>query len=160
MQYSKYFNNYLFRCVLGVAICYLLYIEFPQYPLSWSIVSVALATDADNDNKLALERMEANLLGGLVGLLLYFLPLPDLLLICIGVAVTIILGRLLKLDVSLRSAIAALVIIFTREEYSKSWTIALERVGCVLIGCLVAMALTLCVNLYWRGERRKVKGFE
>jgi len=156
IQINKFINNYIIRCVLGVAICYLLYMEFPQYPpLSWSIVSVAIATAEDNDKKLAIDRMKANLLGGLVGLGLFFIPLAGLLLICIGVAITILLGKFFKLDTSLRSAIAALVIVFTREEYAKSWIIALERVGCVLIGCLVALSITLCFDLYEGG--RKVK---
>ncbi len=154
MRTKKFFNTYIIRCVLGVAICYILYIHFPHYPLSWSIVSVALATAENNDNKLAYNRIKANLLGGLVGLILYFIPLPGLVLICIGVAITILLGHLLSLEDSLRSALAALVIVFIREVHSKSWKIALERVGCVLIGCLVALGITLCFNLY---KKRKYK---
>ena len=140
--------NYIVRCVAGVAICYLLYLQFPQYPLIWSIVSVALATSIDHDNTLAFNRMKANFLGGLVGLALYFIPIPGLILICAGVAVTILLGSLFKLETSLRSALAALVIVFLNEEHSKKWDVALQRVSCVLIGCFVALGITLCFNMY------------
>ena len=92
--------SYLIRCVAGVAICYLLYLKFPGYPLSWSIVSVALATSATNDTNLAFDRIKANLLGGFIGLCLYFIPAPDILLICTGVAATVLLGSFLKLETS------------------------------------------------------------
>jgi len=149
--------SYIIRCVTGVAICYLFYLQFPQYPLTWSIVSVALATSIDHDNTLAFNRMKANFLGGLVGLVLYFIPVPNLLLICIGVAVTILLGSLLKLETALRSALAALVIVFVNEEHSNNWQIALQRVGCVLVGCFIALGITLCSNLYKSTNRRKTK---
>ena len=138
----------ILRCVLGIAICYLLYCEFPHFPLSWSIVSVALATAENNSNKLAFDRIKANFLGGLVGLALYFIPVPGLILICCGAAVTILLGNLFKLDATVRSALASLVIVFIEEEHSKNWETALNRVACVLIGCFVAMGITLCFNLF------------
>jgi hypothetical protein len=35
--------SYLLKCLIGVKICYALYVDIPQYPFYWSIVSVALA---------------------------------------------------------------------------------------------------------------------
>ena len=40
-------------------------------------------------------------------------------------------------------ALAALVIVFIQQNEAHDWTIALERVGSVWLGCLVALLLTL-----------------
>ena len=122
---------------------------------------MALATAVDHDKTLAFDRMKANTLGGMVGLALYFIPIPGLILICAGVTVTILLASLFKLETSLRSALAALVIVFLNEEHSKKWDVALQRVSCVLIGCFVALGITLCFNLYTNIKvARKKKGVE
>jgi uncharacterized membrane protein YgaE (UPF0421/DUF939 family) len=149
--------GYIVRCVSGVALCYLLYRQLPQYPLIWSVISVALSTSIDHSNTLAFNYMKANFLGGLVGLALYFIPIPGILLICTGITVTILLGNLFKLETSLRAALAALVVVFLNEEHTKNWQIALQRVTCVLIGCFVALGITLCFNLYAKSKATRTK---
>jgi len=137
---------YIAKCILGVIICYFLYKQFPQYPFYWSLVSVAITISPDSSNKLAYDRIIANTLGCAVALLIYPVQAPSLLLLCLGVAITIAAGTLLKLTNVLRTAIAALVIIIITEGEHRNWQIALERVGCVITGCVVALAVTLLFN--------------
>ena len=137
---------YIAKCILGVIICYFLYQQFPQYPFYWSLVSVAITISPDSSNKLAYDRIIANTLGCAVALLIYPVQAPSLLLLCLGVAITIAAGTLLKLTNVLRTAIAALVIIIITEGEHRNWQIALERVGCVITGCVVALGVTLIFN--------------
>jgi uncharacterized membrane protein YgaE (UPF0421/DUF939 family) len=110
-------------------------------------VVLVIAPDGKDSNRLAVDRIKANVLGSSVGLLLFLIRIPNLFLICIGVMVTIAIGTLLKLHSALRSALSALVIVMIHEEgQNSSWHIALERMGCVIIGCIVGLLITLAFN--------------
>jgi len=139
---------YILKCLSGVSICYILYIRFPAYPFFWAIVSVVLAISPDNSNQQAFDRMKANLLGCGVGMGLYFLHLPSLLALCLGVFLVILLGTALKILTVLRSALAAVVIVMIRQQVDGQWFLPIERVICVVIGCLVALLLSLLFNLF------------
>lgn len=144
--YSTYFI-YLMKCLTGVIICYLLYKYIPQYPFYWSLVSVVVALSPDNSNTLAYDRMKANLLGCAVGLCLYPIHISYLLILCIGVILTIVIGIAFRITQTLRSALAALVIVTIQEQLENHWYIALERVACVVAGCLVALLVTMLFNM-------------
>ncbi|HEX9513149.1 MAG TPA: FUSC family protein [Puia sp.] len=146
---------YLLKCLTGVIICYVLYKEIPQYPFYWAIVSVVIALAPDNSNRQAYDRMKANILGCIVGLCLYPVHVPNLLLLCIGITLTIGVGISLRLTSTLRSAMAALVIVLIHEEQVKQWYLPLERVLCVVAGCLVALIVTLVFNKIPRLFRSK-----
>lgn len=147
---------YILKCITGIIICYFLYKEFPQYPFYWAIVSVAITVSPDSSNKLAYDRIIANCLGCAVALCLYPIHTSALFLLSIGVAITILIGTSLKLTNVLRSAIAALVIVIINEEEHRSYIIALERVGCVIAGCAVALALTLIFNTVMHIYRKRI----
>jgi len=145
---SEYLSHvvYIIKCLLGVIICYVLYKAIPQYPFYWSLVSVALATSVDSNNNQAYDRIKANILGCTVGICLYPIQLPELLLICIGISITIFLGIGLKISSTIRSALAGLIIVTLQVEQTKHWYIALERVVCVVAGCVIALMITLVFN--------------
>jgi uncharacterized membrane protein YgaE (UPF0421/DUF939 family) len=147
---------YMLKCLSGVSICYILYIRFPAYPFFWAIVSVVLAFSPDNSNRQAYDRMKANLLGCAVGMGLYFLYLPSLLALCLGVFLVIFIGTALKIPTALRPALAALVIVTIREKTGGQWFLPIERVICVVIGCVVALLLSLLFNLL--SPKRQVQG--
>ena len=147
---------YILKCLSGVSICYILYIGFPKYPFFWALVSVVLAISPDNSNQQAFDRMRANLLGCAVGMGLYFLHLPSLLALCLGVFLTILVGTALKILTALRPALAALVIVMIRQQADGQWFLPIERVICVVIGCLVALLLSLLFNLF--SPKRQVQG--
>ena len=137
---------YVIKCVAGITVCYFLYREFPHYPFYWSIVSVAITVSPDSSNKLAYDRITANCLGCAISLALYPIHAPALVLLCVGVGITILVGTALNLTNVLRTAIAALVIVIITEQEHRSYLIALERVACVITGCAVALAVTLIFN--------------
>ena len=155
---SEYLSHmiYIVKCLLGVIICYILYIAIPQYPFYWALISVALATSIDSTNNQAYDRIKANALGCGVGICLYPLQLPELAIICIGITITIFLGIGLKISSTIRSALAGLIIVTLQVEQTKHWYIALERVVCVVAGCVVALMITLAFN-WLKPERWFVK---
>lgn len=146
---------YLLKCLTGVIICYALYKYFPQYPFYWSLVSVVVSLSPDNSNTLAYDRMKANMIGCAAGICLYPFPLPNLVILCLGVALTIFIGISLRMTNTLKTALAAVVIITLQEEHEKHWYVALERVSCVVAGCLVALGVTLLFNLISRKKYSK-----
>ena len=64
----------------------------------------------------------------------------------------------LALGGAVRSALAALVIVFIQQSESRDWTIALERVGSVWLGCFVALALTLAFRAAENRLGRRPRG--
>jgi uncharacterized membrane protein YgaE (UPF0421/DUF939 family) len=149
---------YIVKCLIGVIICYVLYVLFPQYPFYWAIVSVVLALSEDNSNKQAYNRIKANVLGCAVGLCLYPLQWPNLLILCLGVALTIYTGIALNIKDTLRSALAAFIIVTIQVDQGKHWFIALERVMCVVVGCMVALLITLLFNLISQNKQQTITG--
>jgi uncharacterized membrane protein YgaE (UPF0421/DUF939 family) len=140
---------YIVECITGLCICYTLYKYFPEHQFYWSIVSLVLviAPDGKNSNRLAFDRMKANVLGSSIGLLLFLIHQPNLLLICIGVTLTIVIGIFLKLNAALRSSLSALVIVMIHEAQENStWHIAVERMGCVMVGCIIGLLITIGFN--------------
>jgi uncharacterized membrane protein YgaE (UPF0421/DUF939 family) len=141
---------YLIKCLIGVIICYVLYKDIPQYPFYWAIVSVVIVLSPEGSNRQAYDRMKANGLGCAVGICLYPIHLHNLLILCLGVILTICVGVALGITNTLRTALAALVIVTLQEEQAKHWYIALERVLCVVAGCVVAVLITLLFNVVVR----------
>ncbi len=145
---------YVLKCMLGAVICYLLYLMFPQYPMFWGIISVVLVVSPENDNKLPYIRIEGNLLGSAVGLLVFFLPFPTIILLCLGIGITVTVCLAFKLQMIVRQAAAATIIVLFQEKSGRNWQIALERVGCVMVGCVVGLLITL---LFVRIEKLVVR---
>jgi uncharacterized membrane protein YgaE (UPF0421/DUF939 family) len=124
-------------------------------------VVLVIAPNSKDSNRLAFGRIKANILGSSVGLLLFLIRIPNLFLICIGVMLTIAIGILLKLHSALRSALAALVIVMIHEEGQNStWHIALERMGCVMIGCIIGLLITLAFNSFPISKKQSNKDEE
>lgn len=148
---------YILKCVIGATVCYWLYEAFPQYPFFWSLVSVVLVVSPENDRKLAYLRIEGNFLGSAIGLLLFFFPLPTVIVLCLGISLTIIIGFLLKLQASVRTAVAANIIVLFQEKEAHNWNVALNRVGCVMVGCLVGFIITVLFTKLENKDSKKAK---
>ena len=149
--YKPHIVIYILECILGLCICYILYKCFPQHQFYWSMISVVLviAPDGKDSNRLAFDRIKANILGSSIGLLLFLIRIPNLFLICLGVMLTIATGILLKLQSALRPALSALIIVMIHEEGQNStWHIALERMACVMLGCIIGLLITLAFNSF------------
>ncbi|WP_332447265.1 FUSC family protein [Sphaerochaeta sp.] len=153
--FTPVFVLYIVKCLIGTSICYGFYRAFPQYHLSWSVVSLLLVLAPDWDNSLALPiaRIKANVTGALIGLACFTLPLPQLAGLCLGVVLTITVCSLFHYASSTRSALAALVIVLLQEFDTPMWFYALQRIFAVILGCLVALALTLL--FFWMSRAGK-----
>ena len=132
------------KCLVGVSIGYLLMKTFPresgQY--YWLLISVVLSITHDNNSKVALDRMRGNIIGSLVGLLAFFLHSPpNLLTICIGVAITITVCFALDLISVCRTALVGFIIVIMYEGEHSSWTGAISRMLGVILGCLLGLAI-------------------
>lgn len=139
---------YVLKCILGLVICYFFYWLFPQYRFHWSIVSVLLVLSPDDldSKKLPVSRIKANIIGSMVGLLIFLIHPPNLLMMCIGTVLTIIICSIIKLGAATRPALAALIIVLVQEGSQGSWINAFERMISVILGCLVALAITFLMQ--------------
>lgn len=138
---------FVVKCVLGVGICYCIYIRWPQYPFNWAMISVVLGLSFDNTHKHAIDRIVANVLGCFVGLVLYIIPLSYVLQLGIGVTLIILIGCRFHIADTIRSALAAFLIIMLQDKGAELWVVPVERVLCVMTGCFVALLLNICVNM-------------
>lgn len=151
-----HFLVYITKCLLGLFITYSIYITFPQHQFFWSVISVLLAFSPDDKDakKVAYDRMKANILGSCVGMLLFLIHFPNLLIMGLGVCLTIVIATLLNIQSTTRSAIAAVVIVLLYEQENASWHMALERMICVIVGCLIALILTLLFDFTIYKDKR------
>jgi uncharacterized membrane protein YgaE (UPF0421/DUF939 family) len=119
-------------------------------------VVLVIAPDGKNSNRLAFDRMKANVLGSSIGLLLFLIHQPNLFLICIGVMLAIIIGTFLKLNTAMRSTLSALVIVMIHEAQENStWHVAVERMGCVMVGCIIGLLITIGFNFFKFSNKNK-----
>lgn len=138
--------QYILKCLIGVSLCYVPYAYFPQHEFYWSIISVllVLAPDHSDSNRLAMDRMKANIIGSVVGLSAFLVldHVPTLAVLCSAVIVNILVCYMLGLESTTRSALAALVIVLIQEKEQSNWITGFERMGCVIVGCVVAIVIT------------------
>ncbi|MDN3549165.1 FUSC family protein [Mucilaginibacter aquaedulcis] len=141
------------KCIIGVAICYYFYVQWPQYPFEWAIISVGLGLSFDNTNKAATDRMVANIIGCIAGIVLFPTPIPQLLQLSTGVILIVAVGFFFNISYTVRAGITAFVIVMVQNKSDRSWFIPLERVLTTLVGCLVAFLLTFVFNLFLVKDR-------
>lgn len=154
------FILYMVKCVMGTGICYLFYALWPERHLHWSIISVLLVLAPDRQDSLTLSvmRMKANIVGGLMGLFVFVVPFPQIIALLSGVFLTILACKLLLAESSTRSAMAALIIVSLMEGDAGGWLVALDRMLSVLIGCVVALALTVMFDAVDKKSTTSAKG--
>ena len=144
---------YIVKCIVGFSICYALYLAFPQHQFYWSMLSVLLVISPEEDlsHRLAFDRMKANLLGSTVGIVVFLGHVPALVGMCLGIVIVIAAGMMLNISNATRSALASLVIVLMHEQQESSWNIAVERMLCVIAGCVIAIAVTYIAGFVFRG---------
>jgi uncharacterized membrane protein YgaE (UPF0421/DUF939 family) len=106
-------------------------------------VILVTAPDPKDSVRLALDRMAANVIGSVIGIALFFINGPGLLMMAIGVVITILICSVLKLTSAIRTALAAMLIVMLYETHTHSWKVAVERMGCVIIGCIIALVVSV-----------------
>jgi len=138
------FWEYIVKCLVGVTVGYLLMKAFPQQSglYYWVLISVVLSITHDNNSKNALDRMRGNIVGSVVGLLVFFLHNPpNLLTICIGVVAIIVVCFALDLIAVCRTALVGFIIVMMYEGDHGSWTGAIWRMVSVILGCMLGLAI-------------------
>jgi len=111
-----YFITYALECLIGTLIGYSLYRLHPVIG-AWSLLSIILVLSPDRKDalNLAINRIKANLIGSSTGLILFsFLPM-GLMTICLGVFLTLVFCRFLKLEVASRTAMISVLIVTMHE---------------------------------------------
>ncbi len=139
---------YIAKCITGVALVFLLssLLHYPDY--GWCIISVILVLSPDSKEAvpLAVTRIKANLIGGLVSVLLLLFGTAGIFTISAAMAITIVLCYVFKLMAGSRSALAAVIIIMlhTMELGTTHgfWQTTLERIISVIIGCVLGLVVT------------------
>ena len=151
------FLVYIAKCLIGLVITYVIYQKFPQHEFFWSVVSVLLAFSPDDKDarKVAFDRMKANILGSIIGMVIFLIHVPGLLLNCLGVLCTIVIATALNIQATTRSAMAAVIIVLLYEQQDASWHMALERMFCVIFGCLIALIITLFFDIAFYEKKRR-----
>lgn len=138
------FYEYVAKCLVGVSVGYLLMSAFPRESgqFYWVLLSVLLSITHDNNSKVAVDRMRGNVVGSVVGLLVFFLHKPpNLLTICIGVVMVITLCFGLNLIGVCRTALVGFIIVMMYEADHSSWTGAIFRVISVVGGCMLGLLI-------------------
>jgi len=135
---------YMGKCVAGAGLVFLLswWLHYEDY--IWCLISVMLVLSPDGTDavSLAMSRIKANLVGAGARLLMLLVhPLP-VLMVAGGIAITVAVCTLLKLEPSTRTALAATIIVTLHEAGRHVWDTALERVLSVLAGCLLGLLIT------------------
>ncbi len=144
------FLLYIVKCLLGAALCYLLYYFWPERNFHWSVISVLLVLAPDRVNSLTLPvmRIKANVIGAFYGFLGFILPAPQIVSLLLAVVCTILSCKLLLAENATRSALAALVIVLLMGRGSGGgWGLAVDRMLSVFIGCMVALVLSIVFSL-------------
>ena len=136
---------YILEFLSASSLAYLLLLLYPQHRLLWAMTSIALVLSPESaeSKSLLVERIKANVLGGLVGFSIMIVHEPTIYLFCLGTVLTILLSRQMRIYRTVRSALVPLVVIMIPDYHEARTVVALERMACVVIGCTIALATTL-----------------
>lgn len=148
---------YIIRCTIGFLIGYTLYLAFPQFELYWTMISIllVLSPELKDAPRLTVERVKSNLIGSSVGLLCVLLPVPELAMMVLGIAVSIIICHFFNLMSVARTAMVALVIVVIHEQETMSNWAAVERFLCVTLGCMIGYAVSSATSFLNDKLKRK-----
>jgi len=145
MVFNKTLTVYIAKCVSGVLLCSLLAVFFHEWvDYSRSLISVVLVLSPEGTDavELSLNRIKANFVGALVGVMLLFSQVPSPWNIALGAALSLFICYQLKLQAAARSTLAAVIIILLHHEGANLWSAALSRVGAVITGCILGLIIT------------------
>jgi uncharacterized membrane protein YccC len=146
---TNYMRNpttiYILEFLSASTLAYLLLLLYPQHRLLWAMTSIALVLSPKSaeSKSLLVDRIKANILGGLIGFSIMIVHEPTIVLFCLGAVLTILLSRQLKIYRTVRTALVPLVIIMIPAYREARTIVALERMSCVIIGCVIAFLVTI-----------------
>ncbi len=139
---------YMAKCLTGLAVVVGAAYFWRYHDIAWCLVSMLLVLSPDSREAvpLAVTRIKANFVAaGICALCLWLLP-ASYLVIGLALACTIVICYLGRLMSGCRSALAAIVIIMLHDPIlsrSAVWQAAWLRLASVVIGCGLALLITL-----------------
>ena len=143
---------YMLKCVCGFSLCYALYVCFPQHQFYWSMISVLLviSPEEDSSHRLAFDRMKANILGSMVGIVIFFTHVPTLFGMCLGVVIDHFHRH--KHEAYQCNSFGPCIVgdRANARTQESSWNIAVERMLCVVAGCFIAIIVTYMIGFVSR----------
>ena len=144
------------KCVTGTLVVFLLSSLLGYKDYGWALISVILVLSPDGKDTytLAFTRIKANLVGASVGLMCLLLGPANMWIMSLGLAMTLSVCYLFKLDDGMRSAMAATIIILLHEEGKHVWDTALERVLAVLAGCVLGLLITFLFHFKTKTDQK------
>ncbi len=149
---SERFKNlalYALKCVAATGIVFLLAELVGHAEVAWCLVSAVLVLSPDSREAVpfTLARVGANLVGGACSLLGLLSGLPDVAAICLTYVATIAACAAVGLTASSRVALAAVTILMLQHRPDVPlWRSVLERVVAVVVGCAVALLVTIAFD--------------
>lgn len=148
---------YIIRCCIGFLIGYKLYIEFPDFELFWTMLSIILVISPEEKDtrRLSLERFKSNFIGSAVALVLLLFLEPHVYSIILGVLLTIIVCRLFNVLNMARVALVALLIIMVEPHQDLLVEAPIYRFGSVAAGCIIGLLIVVLTSMVFRPLKRK-----
>ena len=135
---------YMIRCTIGFLIGYTLYLAFPQFEFYWTMISIllVLSPEIKDSSRLTVERVKSNLIGSSIGLFCVIIPVPQVVMMALGIAVSILVCCFFNLMSVARTAVVALVIVVIHEQETMSSWAGVERFLCVALGCMIGYGVS------------------
>lgn len=148
---------YILRCCIGFLIGYKLYIEFPEFQLFWTLLSIILVISPEEKDtrRLSIERFKSNFIGSAVAMVLLLFFEPSVYSILFGVLITIVVCRLFQVMNMSRVALVALLIIMVQPHEASLVEAPIYRFGSVAIGCIVGLLIVVFTSMLFRPLKRK-----
>ncbi len=137
---------------LQVILCAILllwgYSTFHAPSVMWAIVSAILVVQPGLEQSISTSavRIAANLVGGAIGFAIGALLGTSAVPLLAALVITVFVCEILRLDLGLRTACVATLIVMTSPAGNISAS-SFERLSAVLIGCLTAVFIQLAMHL-------------
>lgn len=138
--------NYIVKVFIGFTLGYSVYVTYPQYELFWALISIILVISPEevDTKKLTIERVKANFVGSISGIIVFFLPFSDWVKLTAGILLAILICKYFNLMKVARSAVVAILIVLI-EHQSDSIHTPIARFLAVATGCFIGLGVSLLV---------------
>lgn len=157
---DKHLNiiSYMAQALVGTSIGYYVYRYYPDVGM-WGLFSIILVLSPERKDSfpLALARIKANLVGAIIGLVLFYFHPITLTSISLGVVAVILTCDLLKIHDVSRTAIVALLIITLHEQGEHFWDIASQRAAGVVLGCFTGICLVYTAHVIFTYLKKRLR---
>ncbi len=152
---------YIIRCIIGFSIGYYLLKTFPRFDFFWALLSILLviSPEGKDSKRLSMERVKANFIGALSGIIVFSLPIEMYFKILIGIITATLICKLFNLLNVSRSAIVAIIIVLM-ERPDESFMAPVERFVSVFIGCIIGLLVTISTAFMIKFVHRKILDVE